>query len=132
MTGSSVQPVMFSKTLFWALRGGVNSFHIKEVLNCHMKKSSNILRQHHCLVLPQSITQSPDFFFRQVGNLLCHVFRCMTFKHSILFCLNFRTFSLILEFWSVRNKQRPPPPLNIYFSERTTNWGSVSVSFLEF
>jgi hypothetical protein len=64
--------------------------------------------------LPQSITQSPDFFFRQVGNLLCHVLCSMTFKHSILFCLNFRTFCLILEFWSVRNKQRPPPLIDIF------------------
>lgn len=57
---------MFSKTVFRALRGGVNSFHIKEVLNCHVNKSSNILRHHHCLMLPQSISQSPDFFFRQL------------------------------------------------------------------
>jgi len=66
VTGSSVHRVMFSKTLFRALRGGVNSFHTKKVLNCHVNKNSNILRHHHCLILPQSITQSPDFFFRQL------------------------------------------------------------------
>jgi len=38
-----------------------------------------------------------------------HVFHSVIFKHSILFCFNFRILSLILEFWSVRNEQRPPP-----------------------
>ncbi|KDR08896.1 persulfide dioxygenase ETHE1, mitochondrial [Zootermopsis nevadensis] len=56
---------MFSKSLCSALRG-VNSYLIKEVLKCHVNNMPNIFRYHHCMMLPESVSQSPDFFFRQL------------------------------------------------------------------
>ena len=129
VTGSSIQPVMFSKTLFWALRGGVNSFHIKEVLNCH--KSLNILRHHHCLVLPQGITQSPDFFFRQVGNLLEVTYFIVWYLNIAFYFVSISEFSaLFLNFGASEMSRDPLPPIYIFRNIRPI--GAQCVSFHEF
>jgi hypothetical protein len=50
------------------------------------------------------------FFFPSGRQpVISHVFCSVTFKHSILVCFKFRILCLILEFWSVRNEQRPHP-----------------------
>jgi hypothetical protein len=96
---------MFSKAFCRALRGGVNFFHIKEVMKYHMRNSPYILRHHHCMMLPESILQSPDFFFRQVGNAinLLHIMCFETWgpNRLTLFCFNFKTVGPSSEFRSV-------------------------------
>jgi len=70
------------------------------------------------------------FFFpsgRQ--RVISHVFCSVTFKHSILVCFKFRILCLILEFWSVRNEQRPHP-LQYIFSGTYDQLGSSVFLFL--
>ncbi|XP_069682555.1 persulfide dioxygenase ETHE1, mitochondrial [Periplaneta americana] len=57
---------MYSTTLVRALRGSLNSCHVKEVLKCYVNSSVNNFRYHHCIMLPECVPQSPDFFFRQL------------------------------------------------------------------
>jgi len=65
------------------------------------------------------------FFFPSGKQpFISRVFCSVTFTHSILFCFNFRTLSLILEFWSVRNEQRSPPPY-IFFGTYDRLWPSI-------
>jgi hypothetical protein len=69
------------------------------------------------------------FFFPSGRQpVISHVFCSVTFKHSILFCFNFRTFSHFLEFWRVRNEQRPPLP-QIYIFRNVRPIGAQCLFF---